>query len=126
MTVSSAEVLALAETTKPGKPNPLFGQTLQTWRKEQNIQPSEFARRVGVSPQTIHRWEKGYAPRALQLERLRHALCSQLLLSPEPSAIVRLELIVNLPGDQSQAALMELLTYMQKQTRWTIVSLTLR
>lgn len=83
MSISRAEVLALAEATKPGKPNPLFGQTLQKWRKEQNIQPSELARRVGASPQTIHRWEKGYAPRASQLECLRHALYSTPLPSPQ-------------------------------------------
>ncbi len=126
MTIQNAEVLALAEAAKPGKPNPLFGQTLQRWRKEQNIQPSEFARRVGVSPQTIYRWEKGYAPRAAQLERLRDALRTEPLPCAEPSAAAELKLIVNIPRDQSQAALMELLTYIQKQAKWTIVSLTLR
>ena len=38
-----------------------FGQRLKQCRKEKGFSQEEVAERIGVSAQTISKWEKGYA-----------------------------------------------------------------
>ncbi len=137
MTVTSEDLLRFLEQTAPGAPHQTFGEHLKQWRREQGYEPSAFARRVGVSAQTVHRWEQGFSPRAKQKTALRHFINEVSARSPPSSPLssstvldvhrsTRLELVLGLTQGHTSASIQALIRHILAHPDVELLSLSLK
>jgi DNA-binding transcriptional regulator YiaG len=62
---------------KHGDPHLKVGSLVRQFREATGLTPAQFARRLGVAPQTVHRWQKDEArPRPSQMEKFDRLLRS--------------------------------------------------
>lgn len=60
--------------TSAGRQTTTFGAWLDRQLRLRNMNQTEFAERLGVSPSTVSRWVKGRVPEAVLLERVADVL----------------------------------------------------
>jgi len=73
----------------------MFGERLQLVREHRQMNQSELARRLGVSPQAVQKWEAGGMPKATRINEIARVL----FLSPEELLYGDLQKILSKSSD---------------------------